>query len=358
MVNEKIAMVGTPCQILAASKIDFYEKETGGSSIDLKIGLFCMENFSYTYLKMFLKEKNIDLKDVSEFRIENNKFKVFLNDSVQEFSIPQTNSFKRKNCDICTDYTSNLADVSVGSVGSPKGYSTVIVRSEKGNKIIQELISDGIVLKKDVEKKALDLLIRISNKKINNNLENIKNRENNSHPVIYKRKVSDDEIAQLSNECQFDCLNGDVIKEGACVLCGACEFVCPIDIVQINERKPVKKGNCKEDCHACYYACPRTFATHKILPKYLDNEPIGEYLEIYSLKSNKNKGQDGGIVSEILLYLLDKDLVDAVSIVGEDDNNPWKPISKLTSSKDEVLKAKGTKYSTVSIGFKALKDRS
>ncbi|MDR3222123.1 MAG: Coenzyme F420 hydrogenase/dehydrogenase, beta subunit C-terminal domain [Methanobrevibacter sp.] len=355
MVNKKIAMVGTPCQILAASKIDYYEKETGGSPIDLKIGLFCMENFSYTYLKMFLKEKNIDLKDVNEFRIENNKFKVFLNNSIQEFSISQTNSFKRKNCDICTDYTSNLADISVGSVGSPKGYSTVIVRSKKGNKIIQELISNGNVSKKDLKEKALDLLIRISNKKINNNLENIKNRENNSHPVIYKRKVSDDEIAQLSNECQFDCLNGDVIKEGACVLCGACEFVCPIDIIQINERKPVKKGDCKEDCHACYYACPRTFATDKILPKYLDNEPIGEYLEIYSLKSNKNIGQDGGIVSEILLYLLDKDLVDGVSIVSEDDTNPWKPISKLTSSRDEVLKAKGTKYSTVPIGFKALK---
>ncbi|MDR2623276.1 MAG: Coenzyme F420 hydrogenase/dehydrogenase, beta subunit C-terminal domain [Methanobrevibacter sp.] len=352
MSNEKIAMVGTPCQILAASKINYYEKKTGGSSIDLKIGLFCMENFSYTYLKMFLKENNINLKDVKEFRIENNKFKVFLEDDVQEFSIPQTNSFKRKNCDICTDYTSNLADISVGSIGSPKGYSTVIVRSEKGNKIIQDLISNNLVSEKDTEEKSLDLLKRISNKKINNNLKNVKNREENSHPVIYKRKVSDEEIAKLSDECQFDCLNGDVINEGACVLCGSCEFVCPIDIVQINERKPVKKGTCREGCHACYYACPRTFATDKILPKDLDNKALGEYLKVHSLKSNSNTGQDGGIVSEILLYLLDKKLVKNVLIVTEDENNPWKPIPKLTDSKDEVLKAKGTKYSTVPIIFK------
>ncbi|MDR1819679.1 MAG: Coenzyme F420 hydrogenase/dehydrogenase, beta subunit C-terminal domain [Methanobrevibacter sp.] len=357
MLNEKIAMVGTPCQILAASKIDYYEEETGGSSIDLKIGLFCMENFSYTYLKMFLKEKNIDLKNVKEFRIENNKFKVFLDDKFQEFPISQTHSFKRKNCDICTDYTSNLADVSVGSVGSPKGYSTVIVRTEKGSEIIQDLISNNLVSEEPMEEKLLNLLKRVSNKKINANLENIKIRENNSHPVIYKRMVNDDEISQLSDECQFDCLNSDVIKEGACVLCGACEFVCPIDIIYISERKPFKKGKCKEGCHACYYACPRTFSSNKIISKNLDSKPLGEYLEIYSLKSNMNPGQDGGVVSEILLYLLNKGLADSVFIVGEDENNPWKPIPKLTSSKDEVLKARGTKYSTVPIGFKALKSK-
>jgi coenzyme F420 hydrogenase subunit beta len=357
MTNEKIAMVGTPCQILAGSKINYYVEETGGSPVDLKIGLFCMENFSYTYLKMFLHEKNIELKDVKEFRIENNMFKVFSNDDIHEFPILQTNSFKRKNCDICTDYTSNLADISIGSVGSPKGYSTVIIRTEKAKKIVDSLIENGTVLKKDMDLKGLKLLERISNKKINNNLKNIENRENNAHPVLYKRKITDDEIKESSNDCQFDCLNADVIKEGACVLCGACEFVCPIDIIQINERKPVKKGKCQDDCHACYYACPRTFTTSKILSQDIDSIPLGNYLDIYSLKSNNFTGQDGGIVTEILLHLLDYDTINDVFIVGEDENNPWKPLSKLTNDKNEVIKAKGTKYSTVPIGFKALKNR-
>ncbi len=57
--NVKTAMVGTPCQILAATKINEYSDETGGSSIDVKIGLFCMENFSYTYLKEFLIDKKL-----------------------------------------------------------------------------------------------------------------------------------------------------------------------------------------------------------------------------------------------------------------------------------------------------------
>ncbi len=65
MSNKKTAMVGTPCQILAATKINRYEeKKTGGSPIDVKIGLFCMENFSYQYLRRYLKSHDIELFEV------------------------------------------------------------------------------------------------------------------------------------------------------------------------------------------------------------------------------------------------------------------------------------------------------
>ena len=40
MSNKKVAMVGTPCQILAATKVNRYADFTGGSPIDVKIGLF------------------------------------------------------------------------------------------------------------------------------------------------------------------------------------------------------------------------------------------------------------------------------------------------------------------------------
>jgi coenzyme F420 hydrogenase subunit beta len=359
MYEKKAAMVGTPCQILAATKINRYEKETGGSPVDLKIGLFCMENFSYQYLKTFLNEKNIDLKDVKEFRIENNKFKVFLkNDEVSEFKISETEVFKRKNCDICTDFSSNLSDISVGSVGSDKGFSTIIIRTEKGKKIIEGLIKENYITTKEISEKGLKIANKIANTKKNKNLKNIENRENVSRPVLYKRQVDDNEIAILSKDCQFNNLNSDVIKEGACVLCGACEFICPIDIVQINNKKPVKVGTCKENCNLCYISCPRTFTSSSILPSEIDLKPLGDYIEILSAKSNKVKGQDGGIVTSILLYLLNNNLVEDVFVVGEDKQNPWKPIAELTNNTKDVISASGTKYSTVPIAFKALKSSS
>ncbi|KZX17543.1 coenzyme F420-reducing hydrogenase subunit beta [Methanobrevibacter cuticularis] len=357
--NNKTAMVGTPCQILAATKINSYSEETGGSPIDIKIGLFCMENFSYTYLKMFLDEKKIDLKDVKEFRIENNMFKIFLtNGKEKDYTIAETDSFKRRNCEICVDFTSDLSDISVGSVGSPKGFSTLIIRTSKGKKIVEGAISENYISSEPITEKGKKLLEKIASKKKKENLNYITSRENISHPVLYERKVTDDIINELAIQSQFENLDKDVISEGACVLCGACEFVCPSDIIQINERKPVRKGNCPEDCHACYFACPRTFLSENIRSHDLNSKPLGDYLEILTAKSKNVTGQDGGVVTSILLYLLNKGLVDEVFVVGEEKKNPWKPIARLTNDTEEVLNAAGTKYSTVPVAFKALKSKN
>ena len=51
MSEHKIAMVGTPCEIMAASKLEEY----ADSPIAVKLGLFCMENFSYKYFENLLK---------------------------------------------------------------------------------------------------------------------------------------------------------------------------------------------------------------------------------------------------------------------------------------------------------------
>lgn len=357
MSNEKIAMVGTPCQILAATKINKYSDITGGSPIDVKIGLFCMENFSYTYLEKFLNENNIQMHDVKDFRIEKGLFIAFLNNG-EEFSIPveETKIFTRKNCEICTDYTSNAADISVGSVGTDKNYSTVIIRTEKGKEIIENAEKEGYIEVKPILYKGIQLLSKISNKKITNNLENINSRESIARQVLSKREVNEEEVKIQSESCQFKNLEADVISVGGCVLCGACEFVCPENIIQINQRKPQVYGECKEGCNACYYACPRTYVSDEIFPNDIDEKPLGDYIDIKAIKTNHVKGQDGGVVSGLLIYLLEHDIVDEVFLVGEYEGIPWKPRSFVTNKVEDVFASAGTKYSTVPIGFKALTD--
>lgn len=355
MTNLKTAMVGTPCQILAATKINKYEEKTGGSPIDVKIGLFCMENFSYSYLERFLKEQNIELYEVKEFRIEKGQFIAYLIDgNVFKIPIAETEPFTRKNCHVCTDYTADVADISVGSVGSPKNYSTVIVRTEKGKEIIDDAVAKGYIAAEPLSEKGERLLTNIANKKISKNTKIIKKRQAIARPVLSKRLVSEEEFYDESNICQFDNLQNDVISVGGCVLCGACEYVCPIDAIQINHRKPVSVKDCEEDCHACYFACPRTFVSTEIYPQDIDEKPLGEYIELLSVKADSIIGQDGGVVSAILVYLLENNIVDKVSLVGEDKDAPWRPESYLTSKIQDVVSAAGTKYSTVPIGFKAL----
>ncbi|WP_409201070.1 Coenzyme F420 hydrogenase/dehydrogenase, beta subunit C-terminal domain [Methanobrevibacter sp. DSM 116169] len=358
MSDNKTAMVGTPCQVLAGEKINRYENETGGSPIDVKIGLFCMENFSYSYLEKFLKENDIALFEVKDFKIENGFFIANLIDgNVFKVPLSQTEPFTRKNCEVCTDYTANSADISVGSVGSSKGYSTVIVRTKKGQEIIEGCIKKRYIEIDKLSDKGHDLLEKISNKKISKNLKNIAKRESISRPVLSKRNLSEEEFYKESENCHFDNLEADVISVGSCVLCGACEYVCPEDIIKIDDRKPVKKGECLEECHACYFACPRTFVSNEIYDDDIDENPLGNYLRIFQAKSNAVIGQDGGVVSSILIYLLENNIVDDVSIVGQDVNKSWKPYSYLTPNVEDVVAASGTKYSTVPIGFKALNEK-
>ena len=60
-----------------------------------------------------------------------------------------------KGCVYCDDFTAKLADISVGSVGSEDGYSTVIVRSEKGKKLLDKLdAARGSVNKEEIAKIA------------------------------------------------------------------------------------------------------------------------------------------------------------------------------------------------------------
>ncbi|MBX7077024.1 MAG: Coenzyme F420 hydrogenase/dehydrogenase, beta subunit C-terminal domain [Methanobacteriaceae archaeon] len=358
MPEEKIAMVGTPCQIIAATKINKYSNKTGGSPIDVKIGLFCMENFSYAYLKDFLAENNIDMNEVKEFRIEKGQFKAKLIYG-DEFSIPiiKTKPFTRKNCNICTDYTSNNSDISVGSVGSPKGWSTLIVRTEKGKKIIDDCLKKGYLKSKPITENGLKLLQRISNKKIQNNLKIIDERESVGRQVLSHRVIDDEDFEKEADLCQFNNLEADVISVGGCVLCGACEYVCPENIVEINNRKPQKYGKCREDCHACYYACPRTYLSDTVVPLDMDEKPLGDYIELMSVNAEAIEGQDGGAVSSILVYLLESGSVDEVFLVGQDEDQAWKPKSYVTNRIQDVVAASGTKYSTVPVGFKALKNK-
>ena len=66
MSKHRIAMVGTPCEIMAASKLQQYTD----SPIDVKLGLFCMENFSYKYFENFLSEYDLKMDDIEKFQIE------------------------------------------------------------------------------------------------------------------------------------------------------------------------------------------------------------------------------------------------------------------------------------------------
>lgn len=138
--KKRIAVVGTPCQIRAVRKMQKQGclKEEFPDAEIILIGLFCFESFDQRDLKGLIKEKlGIDLDDASKIQITKGNYVVSIGDENYSCSVKELEGAVREGCQFCNDFVSKLADISVGSVGSPEGYSTVIVRSEAGKRLVE-----------------------------------------------------------------------------------------------------------------------------------------------------------------------------------------------------------------------------
>jgi coenzyme F420 hydrogenase subunit beta len=356
--QKNVALVGTPCHIIAAEKMEHYPDIIGEVPVDFKLGLFCMENFSHTYLKKFLSQNNVEMDDVKEFRVEKGQFWAYLkNGDVFKVPLSKAKVCMRKNCQVCMDYTSELSDLSVGSVGSAPGWSTVIARTQKGLKALQQAENEGYIETQPIPDSGVVLLEKLANKKKKENKEEIRKRESVARPVLYRRYINDEEFSEEVASCQFADLKSDIIDVGSCVLCGACYYACPENIIAIEDRKPQLKGNCPPECNLCYVACPRTYLSQEVLNRDLDQKALGNYLKIVSARAPSVEGQDGGVVTALLNYLLDHNIIEQAIVVDKMDDNPWKPEAILTSQVEDVMKAAGTKYSACPV-FKVLKDNA
>ncbi|HIH44837.1 MAG TPA: F420H2 dehydrogenase [Candidatus Methanoperedenaceae archaeon] len=131
---EKVAIVGVPCQVHGSSLL----RSNLSGKIKLIIGLICMESFSYEVMSqvMIPKIMGLDITSVNKMNFHKGKFTARTAAETKEVPIKEVAPLARAGCHHCLDYTSYYSDICVGSVGSPDGWSTIIVRTETGEKYL------------------------------------------------------------------------------------------------------------------------------------------------------------------------------------------------------------------------------
>ena len=161
---QKLAFIGTPCQIHALRR-----RQKNASKVDtLALGLFCMEIFNYDKLMSYLKDQGVDPGKVNKFEIKSGKFIAHREGEPPfEAKIRKLKELSQPGCRVCVDYTSELADLSIGNVGSPDGYSTVLARSKKGEDVLRAAEKKGLIEVKSLKdyQPGMSLVDRLSENK-------------------------------------------------------------------------------------------------------------------------------------------------------------------------------------------------
>ncbi len=155
--KRKIAVVGTACEVRAARKIQqILLKEFPDVEIII-IGLFCFEAFDYEKLREETQRLlGVDLDKIEKTQIHKGKYIVQVDGKEYSCKVRDLHKAVEKGCVYCDDFTAKLADISVGSVGSPDGYSTVIVRSDAGKRLLEKLdLAKGDINTEEITKLSI-----------------------------------------------------------------------------------------------------------------------------------------------------------------------------------------------------------
>jgi coenzyme F420 hydrogenase subunit beta len=167
---------------------------------------------------------------------------------------------------------------------------------------------------------------------------------------------------------QWKHLYSEVVTSGLCTGCAGCVVACPHDVLGYDDREGVYKpfhleeelgpDNCihgEKGCTSCTRACPRfrswesEIDTHLFGRTRTPEEVDGISKDIILARAADPKineiGQDGGLVSAILIWALEHGYVDAALVSYlEGDGTSWKAVPGVARTPEEVLAAAGSRY--------------
>jgi coenzyme F420 hydrogenase subunit beta len=170
-----IAFVGVPCHILALRKLEAWQHKIVGS-LEITIGLFCLWTFSLSrLLEYLLREYRIAANEIKNVDLAVDAYVVTTEKTVVSIPLSKVRPHIMSRCRTCTDFTSELADISIGGASPLKDWSTVIVRTRKGEKILNEAVEKGVIAIKNVEAEPESFahLIQLSSRKEKSALQEI-----------------------------------------------------------------------------------------------------------------------------------------------------------------------------------------
>jgi coenzyme F420 hydrogenase subunit beta len=180
-----IAFVGIPCHIRALRKLEAWQHRLA-DSLEITIGLFCLWTFSLSrLLEYLLHEHNIAANEIQNVDLTANEYIVTAENRVVQIPLSEIKSHIMNRCSTCADFTSELADLSIGGASPLKDWSIVIIRTKEGEAFFNRAAEEGVITTKKIvaEPESLAHLIQLGAHKRNSALQEIKAMKKAGIPV-------------------------------------------------------------------------------------------------------------------------------------------------------------------------------
>ncbi len=160
----------------------------------------------------------------------------------------------------------------------------------------------------------------------------------------------------------------EVVTSGLCTGCAGCVISCPHDVLGYDDTNGVYRpyhleeelgpGDCGHGvrgCTSCTRACPRFRDWEPEVDAFLfgrsrsADEMSGVAMDVFLARAADPEvhaaGQDGGLVSAILIWCLEHDRIDAALVSNlEGEAGTWKALPGVARNREEVLAAAGSRY--------------
>ena len=153
----------------------------------------------------------------------------------------------------------------------------------------------------------------------------------------------------------YELLAEEVLKPGKCVGCAACVSICPVDVFDYVDERPVDtRAEACVNCVLCAEVCPVLRPPDSDMHAFIDlqepsiDEGYGPYAYgLYARSTDPDilqRCQDGGIVSAIILHGMEKGTLKG-SVLG-DVYPEYRQIGrhKLARTREEVLNCAASRY--------------
>ena len=177
-----------------------------------------------------------------------------------------------------------------------------------------------------------------------------------------------EEVTSTRWRNQWAELKAQVIDTDLCTGCAGCVISCPHDVIGYDhsqggyrpfhiedELGPDDCTHGQKGCTTCTRACPRFGIWEAQADDHLfgrlraDDEVAGVSQDILLTRASDTHineiGQDGGLVSAILIWAMEHDYIDAALVSYlEGDATSWKAVPGVAANRDEILASAGSRY--------------